>query len=368
MPKGMFLKSTFDASSLSAPEPGWSLGDFWAEAGLPALDENPVPLDSFINYGLDFQRRRVKHVEPLEVRRIAAAPGGFRVTLTNGEEVSARAVVVASGHVCFAHIPNQLNNTANKPASVASAISHASQHSDFSKLSGRVVAVIGAGQSALESAVLLKEAGADVHLLVRGRYILWGNPPSKIRDHLLRRAFKPPSPLGPGWSLFVLSRAPELVSCLPAPVRLFLLRNILGPSGGWWLRSRFERNINVMLETLVEEARISNGRVALQLRTSSGERFKLNVECVIAATGYRVDTDLIQFLDPALKARIARVKGTAAPCLSHSFESSIPGLYFTGLSAAATFGPVLRFVCGCEFTARRISRALTGSRSSAVGT
>ncbi|MEU5444629.1 hypothetical protein [Streptomyces griseofuscus] len=48
--------------------------------------------------------------------------------------------------------------------------------------------------------------------------------------------------------------------------------------------------------------------------------------------------------------------GSAAPHLSGCFESSVPGLYFTGSLAAATFGPVMRFVAGTAYAADRITR------------
>jgi hypothetical protein len=37
-----------------------------------------------------------------------------------------------------------------------------------------------------------------------------------------------------------------------------------------------------------------------------------------------------------------------------------PGVYFTGLASAATFGPLMRFVCGSGFAARRVSNAVAG--------
>jgi hypothetical protein len=46
--------------------------------------------------------------------------------------------------------------------------------------------------------------------------------------------------------------------------------------------------------------------------------------------------------------------------LSGAFESSVPGVYFTGLASAATFGPLMRFVCGSGFAARRVSSAVAG--------
>jgi hypothetical protein len=77
---------------------------------------------------------------------------------------------------------------------------------------------------------------------------------------------------------------------------------------------------------------------------------------VIAATGYHVDLRRLLFLDDDLRQQI-RALGNS-PVLSPYFESSVPGLYFVGLAAANSFGPVLRFAVGAEFAARRISRHL----------
>jgi hypothetical protein len=52
-----------------------------------------------------------------------------------------------------------------------------------------------------------------------------------------------------------------------------------------------------------------------------------------------------------------------APVLSPYFESSIPGLFFVGTTAANSFGPLLRFACGAEFTAPRLTRYLARSLS-----
>jgi FAD-dependent urate hydroxylase len=60
-----------------------------------------------------------------------------------------------------------------------------------------------------------------------------------------------------------------------------------------------------------------------------------------------------------------RVYG-GSPVLSSNFESSIPGLYFTGLAAAQQFGPYLRFVAGTEYAARKISNACRSRVGSAV--
>ena len=49
--------------------------------------------------------------------------------------------------------------------------------------------------------------------------------------------------------------------------------------------------------------------------------------------------------------------------LSSSFESSVPGLYFTGLAAANSFGPVMRFAFGAGYTSRHLSEMIAKSTS-----
>ena len=100
MPAGMFLKSTLNASSISAPVSGFRLTDFFKGLGeqRPALSlGEKVPIGPFIDYGLWFKEHLVPDVEETEVCRIEAAGEGFRVTLGSGEDFGARSVVAASG-------------------------------------------------------------------------------------------------------------------------------------------------------------------------------------------------------------------------------------------------------------------------------
>jgi thioredoxin reductase len=357
MPQGMFLKSVAGASSLSAPAPGFTLGDFCEEIGSsPLHGDEPVPIDLFIRYGLWFQTQLVEAVERVRVRRVAGNNAGFDLLLDSGEELQADAVVVASGQADFAHVPPQLQALVPEGPSATGRVSHTSQHRDFSSFSGRKVAVVGGGQSALESAALLHETGARAHVLVRRSPLLWADPPGEAADGWRERLLKPPSQLGPGWSLYTVSRAPGLVRWLPPQSRLLLVRKVLGPSGAWWLRDRVVGEVDLRIGGRIEGASVSDGRVTLRWRALNSEVTELAVDHVLAATGYRVNLDANDFLDPALVGGLKRVAGS--PRLSASFESSVPGLFFTGLSAAATFGPLLRFVCGTAFAAHRITDAL----------
>jgi len=84
---------------------------------------------------------------------------------------------------------------------------------------------------------------------------------------------------------------------------------------------------------------------------------KLSADHIMLATGYTVDIDKLTMLHASLRAEIERDR--ASPILNHWFESSVPGLYFIGLTAVRAFGPLYRFVAGCGAAAGRVTSAIT---------
>ena len=365
MPRGMCLKSTPSASSLSTPLPGYELADFCKARGIPPLTGTQVvPIELFVNYGEWFQQQLVPDVENLQVRRLERMGRGFRLELSDGAELLTDVVVMASGLNGFAHVPSELAAAAGQRGlGPEGLVSHSSQHRDLSGFAGREVTVIGAGQSALESAALLHEIGASVQLLARGQ-VRWGFPPKPPRDGLLGMLPEPNSPLGPTWRIYPFSHAPFMFRYLSADARIKLVRRVLGPLGAYWLRERVEGQLPVLEGHRVTAARSDGDKIALTVASSAGTK-DLSVDHVFAATGYRVDLRRLEFLAPDLRDQVRCVAGW--PHLTSSFESSVPGLFFTSLTAAETFGPVMRFVCGAGFTARRISGAVAARFNDANG-
>ena len=66
-----------------------------------------------------------------------------------------------------------------------------------------------------------------------------------------------------------------------------------------------------------------------------------------------MDIARYSFLSTELLGAIRSVEGY--PVLNAGFESSLPGLYFVGTTAAYSFGPLCRFVAGTPFTARTLT-------------
>jgi hypothetical protein len=359
MPHGMFLKSEGGASNLYDPMALCSLRQYCAQEGTPYADYyRPVPLDVFTEYALSFQRRFVPGVEDVMVTALERRSAQFELRLASGEMVYARKVVIATGVSHAAHVPAEV---ATLPKELWS---HSSAYRDLSRFKGRNVTVIGAGQSALESAALLHEAGADVLLLARRAKVVWNELPVPGRRSLYRRLRRPMSDLGPGLGPWLYSNAPQLFRWLPRGVRIARVKNTLGPAGGWWLKERVVDRVPMLLGYTLQGAETRGDGLLLHLEAADGERRQHTTGHVIAATGYRFSVRSQGFLSAELLAQLRTVN--ESPILSSHFESTVPGLYFTGLASAIQFGPVMRFLCGAGVTARRICRHIAG-RSNVPG-
>ncbi|HEX5143709.1 MAG TPA: NAD(P)-binding domain-containing protein [Mycobacterium sp.] len=339
-----YLKSFCFGTDISSPNPGFSFADYNRPRGLETFE--PCSMENFASYGLWFQEKNLPWVEPVDVVHVEQMPNGFAVSLSNGESFGATHLVLATGLSRFANIPGVLSEL--EPGLAM----HTSDIKAFSAFSGRSVAVLGAGQSALEGAALLHEAGAHPQLLVREDTILWQ---TRIPEHRSpwRRLRSPISGLGAGPKAWALTNIPGGMHRMPEGWRSDFVRTHLPAEGAWWLRSRVEGRVPIHRGTKVVGAKEVDGGVALQLATRDGTDREIVVDHVVAGSGYIVDVDRIDFLDPMLRAAIERI-GTA-PRLNAVFETSVPRLHIVGPASAQSFGPLFRFVVGAKYTSRVVS-------------
>ena len=357
MPKGMMLKSDGFASSIYDPEDSYTLKDFCAERGIEYSDTGiPVRLETFTAYGLAFKDRMVPELEDKLVVNLDRRPDGFLLRLDDGEAVTARRVVLAVGITHFQHIPA---NLAHLPSEFSS---HSYHHHDLEPLKGRSVVVLGGGASATDLAGLLRDADAEVQLVARQASLKFhGKPQVGKPRSWWQRIRSPQSGLGPGWRSRFFANAPSSFHHLPEPLRLEIVRTHLGPSGGWFANEKVVGRVPLLLGYDLASAEVSDGKVLLCLRAADGATREIVAEHIIAATGYRVAVERLRFLSADIRSKINVVDD--APVLSSTFESSIPGLYFVGVAAANSFGPVMRFAFGAGFAARRVMSAMTKSVS-----
>ncbi len=361
MPKGMHLKSEGFASSLYDPDSTFTLEAYCKEAGLSyAHIGTPVPLEVFSSYGLEFQRRMVPQLERERVVLVKRSAGGFKVTLSSGEVFQARRVVVAVGLTYFAHVPPELS------ALPEEYLTHSSKHTCVDQFKGRDVAVIGAGASAIDLAALLHQAGASVQVIARVPKIRFHDPPDDLEHSWMDRLRTPVTGIGGGWKLYLCANLPAVFRLMPEQFRVNNVRRILGPAPCWFTREQVVGKVGMNLGVTIVSASVKNGRISLELKDGAGATKLLNPDHVIAATGYKPDLRRLKFLEPGIVSAMRRVD--KSPALSSNFESSEPNLYFVGVTAANTFGPLLRFAFGAGFAAPRLARHLmrTASRAAAA--
>jgi hypothetical protein len=349
MPAGMFLKSEGFASDLYDPEGLFTLKLFCAHHGLPYADTGfPVPLEAMAAYGLCFQQQLVPDVETRTVVALDRASRGFLLQLDDGETLIARRVIIAVGSKYFQHVPSGI---AHLPPEF---LSHSCKHHDLSQFAGRDVTVVGGGASALDLVTLLHETGAQVRLVARRPSLVFLSKPAP--RSLWNRIRYPMSGIGGGWRSRFFTDAPMLFRYLPQEVRLRTIRTYLGPAGAWFIKNRLVGRVPLLLSHAPKSAEVRDGRVRLHLN-GGGAQCELETDHVVAATGYRVDLRRLIFLSEKIRSGLRSIEN--APVLSQDFESSVPGLYFVGLASAHCFGPVMRFLFGAGYTARRLSEHLS---------
>jgi thioredoxin reductase len=354
MSAGMHLKSVGYATSISTPDSFLTLPEYCRAHG--AEDYEPIPIATFAQYGTTVQEQVVPYLEQVDVAGLRHEHGLFQLILANGEEVTARRVVVAIGLTYFERVPRPFD------ALPAELVCHTALRGDFTGFEGWDVTVIGAGQSALQAGALLHEHGAEVRLLARENVSWGGRGQREWERSLVDRIKNPMTVLGHGRDNWKLEHFPWMLHTWSDEKRLEYLRTHLGPGGAWWLRDRVEGLFDVETNSKVVDAQREGDKVRLVVSTDGDVRDVLT-EYVVLGTGYDVDVDRISFIDPSLAQRVARIE--RAPRLDRHFQSSVAGLYFVGPSTAASFGPLFRFVAGSKYCVPVVSRHLSrhvGSR------
>jgi thioredoxin reductase len=363
MPKGMILRSTWRGCHISDPGRVLTPEAFERARGIPLPRE--VTLEDFVAYGRWFQRQAIPDLDHRHVVRIEAENNNFRLLLDDGCGIGARRVVIACGLGAFARRPPQFDAAGDEFAS------HTSEHRDLRQFQGQRLVVVGAGQSAIESAALLHEAGAAVEVIMRAPSVRWLRHGTRLHTWLhsganpLRSVLYTPSNIGaPGLNWVV--ETPQLFRRLPPDLQTWIRTRTTRPAAAGWLRPR-TRDVVISTGRTVSAA----DRVGRQLCLTLDDSTRRYADHVLLATGYRVNVSRYAVLARELVQGIRAHNGY--PQLNEGFESTVPGLHFLGATAAQTFGPLMGFVAGTRYASSALTnyilvrQPLFGSLASVAG-
>ncbi len=340
MPEGMLLRSPWAASYIGSDRK-LTLGAFCQATGksVPV----PIPVEKFVEYGLWVQHQAIPDIDCRKINLVQKAATGFALTLSDGSRVISRRVVVAAGIGPFARRLPQFDGIPPE------FVSHSSDQRNLKRFSGKVVAVVGAGQSALEGAALLHEVGARVEVIARVPQLHWLAWKERIHKlGPLAKLLYSPYDIGPAGVSRIVA-VPDMVKYFPRSTQDWFRKRALRSAGARWLQPRFT-DITVTTSRSIDSAKLRGGKLHLRLDDGSTRE----VDHVYQGTGYRVNVSQYPFLPAEIAQGIRQVNGF--PKLGPGFESSVPGLHFLGAPSAWNFGPLLFFVCGTDFAARTLAR------------
>jgi FAD-dependent urate hydroxylase len=339
MPSGMLLRSPREASTISDPGSNLTLEAY--EAASQTVPVHRVAWETFVNYGRWFNGQLRVDRDPRNVMEIHRSKSGFRLILPDGDFCDSRRVIVAAGIGPFKRVPKEVQELPK------SRVSHCYEGRRFGTL-GKRVAVIGAGQSALESAVLLREAGVEVEVIARIPALRWIGMHKRLHElGLISKLLYSKHDIGPiGISRLVAY--PNLLYWFPMSAKDKVRKRAVRSAGAPWLVPRLT-GVKISTGRGIRSAMEIDGEVQLILDDGSERR----VDHVLLGTGYDVNISRYGFLAPELLKEIRRLDGY--PDLGAGFTTSVPGLHFVGACAAKRFGPLMYFVTGTDWSSKELT-------------
>jgi len=314
------LRSPPVATNLSSPRPGHTYLDFARDHGIE--DGPQIEMSDFIGYATEFcdtHGIRTSHgfIQTIQYRDNCWG-------LKYGEEtLLAKNVAIAIGL-------NGSQRNPGLPDAMSPMWNYVGNIHDYGRFKGQRVAVVGGGQSGVEAALLAAGAGADVHLAIR-------------EDGVKFRSLHAPGE----WfyrNLFKHSRL--LMPLLPGFAQDRLLAYLLEGTAEPALKDRLEQG-DITLHTNASIAPIETHSATFVIRRPCKE--PVDVDYVIVAAGFNYDIRKMKmFVDLPILER------GGLPILNRYAMSSMPNLYFTGMSALRLVGPQCQFVSGSGVMSPRI--------------
>jgi len=324
MPGGLLLRSPWDWQI--DPFGLHTIENYAKRKGLNKDQVEPISREFFLGYAEWFQKGKCIEVLPSFVERMDRSNNRFEALLDSKDTVVSKLVLVAPGFRYFKHMPEEFDEIFPSEQ-----LSHSSDLVSFQSFKGRRVLIIGGRQSALEWAALINEQGAAaVHVSHRHE-----TPKFEQSDWSWVKKLVETTVASPGWYRRLSVQEKEDINCRFWAEGRLKLEPWLGPrinndTVKLWPGSR-----------VIACSKLGNDELEVKLDVGK----VLNVDHVILATGYKVDLSQIPYL---CKGNILKEISTknGYPVLDESFQSNIPGLFFTSLPATQDFGPFFGFVIG----------------------
>jgi thioredoxin reductase len=208
-------------------------------------------------------------------------------------------------------------------------------------LRGKRCLIIGGRQSAFEWAALAREQGAVVHVCHRH-----DTPKFMPSDWSWVNPLVEAMVINPGWFRNLTADEKQAITH-----HMWMEgRAKLEP----WLWPRLDHDTVKLWPNsrVVACEESSNGGLIVQL-----DNGRLTVDHIILATGYKTNVSNLPLLAEG-NVLSGLTINNGYPILDEHFQSSVPGLYFTGFAASQDFGPFFGFTVAVRASAQIIGASL----------
>ena len=339
MPKDLILRSACDWHL--DPVGIHTIEHYLQTRGQSPKEVEPLSLEFYLSYADWFQQQKQFNLLPAYVERLNHSDSGFEATLEDGETLRAKKVLLAIGFGYFKNVPPDLTEILP-----AGSFSHTRDLVEFAEFREKRCLIIGGRQSAYEWGALLNEAGASAaHVSHRHE-----TPEFKPSDWAWVKQLVDGMVASPGWYRNQpAEQREELNRCFWAEGRLKLEP---------WLKPRLNQNsVKIRPKSRAASCQeLPTGEFVVTLDTG-GREDRIAIDHVVLATGYRVDMAQVPFLSRGNLLEGLETRN-GYPILDERFQSSVPGLFITSMSATQDFGPFLAFTVSADASARIIAPAL----------
>lgn len=249
---------------------------------------------------------------------------GFHTILANKEKVDSKAIVIATGMGVHRYIPKCLTGFHSKK------ILHAWDVNQYKSLKNKKILIIGTGQSAAEALNYLK----------KNNELIW------VTRHA-PTFYKDPIKV-PAWLFKLLIHVSPYLYLTNKTLRKIIPKNSY--------RSTITPSLKKTLES-PEIRKIYASVQDLHLKKKGNEfvseKYRLEAEIIISATGYKYDLEKIAFLSPEIREGIK--KKEMSKLVDKNFETAVKNVFVIGGITEPVHGIAQRFLFGARHAARKVS-------------
>jgi len=303
----MNLRSDYATSEIEHPNHKYRFERFCIESGVLITDlAGQLSVSIFRQY-IDWCFAQFSFaVKQQYVSSISTSAKGYQIETDQAESFTAQNVVLATGIAHHLHTPTAFRSHTG--------IVHSYHTREIQSLRDRKVLVVGSGQSAAESIAVLLDNNNQVEWYTRTDPVYFSEPLNL-----------------PKWLFNQIVRLPRFIRSLnPALIQRSL---------SLFSATTITPNLKSRVTTIPHHKNLPDLG---------------SYDTIVTATGFRYSLSDLPFLSKSIKSGIRQRFNY--PVVSKRFESSMPGLYFSGAITEPFFGPPMKFMIGARYSAAVLAR------------